>query len=144
MNIMAVKRKRRPALALPWEGGSGAWRETFSGRRALPLTMLLLSIGLLYGAFQLGSQRDQVRSTRAAITELSRATRAFVVDMGRCPRSPSELVHPPKSGVHYLGQVPRDAWGNELYFRCSEGSPVRIEAVSAGPSGSFFEDDNVK
>ena len=139
-----AKRKRRPALALPWEGGPGAWRELLSGRRARPIALVLLVVLGLYGAFHLGQSRDRQRSTRAAIHELQRATRAFVVDIGRCPRTPTELVHPPKSGVHYLSQVPKDAWGRDLYFRCSTGEGTAIEVLSAGPSGSFFEDDNVR
>jgi hypothetical protein len=64
--------------------------------------------------------------------------------MGRCPRSTFELVHPPKTGAHYLDAVPTDGWGRPLHIRCP-GYDKRDVAliVSAGPSGSLLADDNL-
>jgi len=140
-----TKRKKTPdtRLALPWEHGENPLLGLFSGRRVWPLftlLALLVSTGL---AFVMGGKRADLLSTRATLSEVERAAREFVRDMGRCPRAVAELVHPPKSGVQYLSQAPVDAWGRSLYFRCSYGEHAELEVVSAGPSGSFLDDDNV-
>ena len=198
---MAARRIKRSArLPLPWERENSPFRSLFSGRRFFPLLVLLAIAGVLAGAHWLGARRADIRATRATLHEVSEAARAFVSDIGRCPRNPGELVHPPRSGVHYLHDTPTDAWGQPVLMRCSlgaagadrpdaaqapraegaapqaaataqadaasagtlparadaasgesltstEASPsaqhTQVEVWSAGPSGSFFDDDNV-
>jgi len=85
-----------------------------------------------------------VRSTRAGIAEVKRAVAAFRTELGRCPRSKTELAHPPRAGAQYLIDIPTDGWGNELLVRCPDPhDPGAVEVISAGPSGSFSEDDHV-
>ena len=110
---------------------------------------------LVTGAHWLGGLRADVRSTRVMLGEVASATHAFVHDIGRCPINAQELVHPPRSGVHYLAEAPIDAWGRAVHLRCTlpaseaqraEASLTKypeIEVTSAGKSGSFFDDDNV-
>lgn len=136
-------RKRVSRLPLPWERGNTSYRALFSGRRLVPLAVLTGVGALLYGAYWLGGRRADVRATRAALAEVFEATEAFVRDVGRCPRNINELVHPPRSGTHYLSEMPTDAWGRGLYVRCEGDNPPRIEVLSAGPSGSFLNDDNI-
>jgi hypothetical protein len=136
-------RRQRPRLALPWERENSPFRALFSGRRFLPLVVLLSCLGLLTGAYWFGGRQSDIRATRATLAEISRATESFVHDIGRCPRALSELAHPPRSGVNYLSEVPTDAWGNNLYFHCAGAETPEIEVLSAGPSGSFLDDDNV-
>lgn len=166
---MAARRIKRSArLPLPWERENSPFRSLFSGRRFFPLLVLLAIAGVLAGAHWLGARRADIRATRATLHEVSEAARAFVSDIGRCPRNPGELVHPPRSGVHYLHDTPTDAWGHPVLLRCSievssagtgsdassAGSPslaqsprpgehTQVEVWSAGPSGSFFDDDNL-
>lgn len=141
---MARRKKTQDSrLSLPWEHGENPFTALFSGRRVWPLLSLIVFVAGTAGASVLGETRSDLLSTRATLSEVSRAAGVFVRDMGRCPRNLAELVHPPKSGVHYLHENPRDAWGRGLYFRCSEGEHAQIEVVSAGPSGSFLDDDNV-
>lgn len=143
MRSMARRRRRRAELPLPWERGVGGLREVVFGRRTLPAAGLVLLAGGLFGLYRLGVRSTDHDTTLASIDEVQRAARAFVVDMNRCPRSPSELVHPPKTGVHYLERVPRDAWNQDLYFECHlDGQPV-VTVTSAGPSGSLLVDDNL-
>jgi hypothetical protein len=130
-------------LSLPWEHGENPFTALFSGRRVWPLLSLIALVAGTAGASVLGQTRADVLSTRATLSEVARAAHIFVRDVGRCPRGLAELVHPPKSGVQYLNENPRDAWGRSLYFRCSESEHAQIEVVSAGPSGSFLDDDNV-
>ncbi len=137
------KKSHDTRLSLPWEHGQNAIAALVSSRRVVPLLSL---IGVLLGgagAFFMGGRRADMLATRATVHEVERATRTFIRDVGRCPHGPPELVHPPKSGVHYLSGLPEDAWGHALYFRCTDGDQPQIEVVSAGPSGSFLDDDNV-
>jgi hypothetical protein len=136
-------RKRTPRLPLPWEREDSLLRGLFSGRRLLPFVLLFAVLGVLAGAYWLGGRRADVMATRATLSEVSEATDAFVHDIGRCPRSLNELVHPPRSGVTYLHELPSDACGQGIYLRCESGSATDVEVLSAGPSGSFLNDDNL-
>lgn len=135
--------KRSSRLPLPWESSRSPLRGMLSRRRALPWLGAALLLGLLAATYTLGGRRAKVRATRAMLVEVSRATHAFVRDLGRCPQDISELVHPPKSGRHYLSEPPVDAWGRAPHVRCTGGEHPQIEVLSAGPNGSFLDDDNV-
>ncbi len=135
--------KRRGRLALPWERTNRPLRAPLSGRRLVPLLAGLGACGLLAAAYFVGTRRADVRATRATLAEVARATRAFVADLGRCPEDPSELVHPPKSGIQYLNELPLDAWGRAPHLHCRLGEHTEIEVLSAGPSSSWLDDDNV-
>jgi hypothetical protein len=141
--VVKRSRKRSPRLALPWEREDSPYRALFSGRRFLPLIVLLGFASVLGGAYWFGGRRADIRATRATLAEISRATESFVHDIGRCPRTLNELAHPPRSGVNYLSEVPTDAWGRGIYFHCSGAESPEIEVLSAGPGGSFLDDDNV-
>jgi hypothetical protein len=95
-------------------------------------------------AYRAADHRSKVGATRASIAEARRAIDTFIAEMGRCPRSTVELVHPPKSGARYLDTLPTDGWGHTLYVRCQGSGGYDVaEVISAGPSGSFLDDDNV-
>lgn len=138
--------KRGPRLPLPWEREDSPYRSLLSGRRVWPVLGGVAVVGLVFGAHWLGGRRADVRSTRAMLGEVEGAARAFVRDIGRCPHNAAELVHPPRSGVHYLSEPPVDAWRRAVHLRCAPRGPGQspdIEATSAGVSGSFLDDDNV-
>jgi hypothetical protein len=136
-------RKRSRRLALPWEREQGPFFTLPARRRVWPTFVALALALLLVGAYQLGGRRAEVRATRAALGEVDDATRAFLSDIGRCPHDVRELVHPPRSGVHYLAEPPVDAWGHALHLRCVDGPKPEVEVMSAGKSGSFLDDDNI-
>jgi hypothetical protein len=141
---MAKTRERTSQVTLPWEPRTGLIRDLLSGRRIrlVPVAFaVLLSLGFV--ANHAMEQRD-LRHTRDVIDRTHRALAHFRADMGRCPTTVRELVHPPRTGARYLESEPIDAWGHPLWVRC----PGRYDAdgedvVSAGPSGSFLTDDNV-
>jgi hypothetical protein len=111
-----------------------------------PFLGAVVVAGLLFGAHWLGGRRADVRFTRAILGEVEGAAHAFVGDIGRCPHTAAELVHPPRSGVQYLSEPPVDAWGRAVHLRCvprGESQSPEIEATSAGVSGSFLDDDNI-
>lgn len=140
--------RRKKALShtvlLPWEHRDAWYSGLVLGRRWRGLTLLGLLAMFLLGAWNVADHRSRVRSTRASIAEVKRAVAAFRTELGRCPRSKTELAHPPRAGARYLNEIPTDGWGNELLVRCpAPHDPSTVEVISAGPSGSFSEDDHV-
>jgi type II secretory pathway pseudopilin PulG len=138
-------RKADKSVLLPWERRRGflaagplssAYGSLVWGPIAL---VLILALG-----WQAADRRARVRATRVNISEVQQAISAFRAEIGRCPRVLTELLHPPRSAARYLTDLPRDAWDRELYVRCpSSHDPNAAEVVSAGPSGSFSDDDNI-
>lgn len=141
---MAKRAERTRQVTLPWEPRTGFVRDLLSGRRIrlVPVFLgVLLAIGFV--ARHAADQRDVAR-TRDVIDDTHRAVARFRADMGRCPSTIRELVHPPRTGAHYLPNEPLDAWGRALWVRCpgrydTDGEDV----VSAGPSGNFLSDTTV-
>jgi hypothetical protein len=142
---VAINRKKRVAqLPLPWERTRRPLASGVSLRRLGPTVGLVLGAGSVIGAYALGTRHESVASTRALLAEVRSATRAFVSDVGRCPRDTRELMHPPRTGREYLGEPPVDAWGQPVYLRCiDDAGHLHIEVLSAGPSGSFVDEDNI-
>lgn len=141
---MSPKRKPSGNVFLPWEGRSAFFAELVSGKRWRSLALLSIAVGTLLGAWNVADHRAKVRMTRAAIAEVERAVRAFRAEVGRCPRSTVELVHPPRAGAEYLNELPRDGWGRALHVRCpGRNDRGGSDVVSAGPSGSLTRDDNI-
>jgi type II secretory pathway pseudopilin PulG len=142
--MTARKSTGGPGVLLPWERRT-AWLGRLGSRRRLGgLLLVLAAVGLAALAYRVADRRARVRSTRAAIAEVQRAVSAFRAEVGRCPRSTVELVHPPKAGAKYLNEIPSDGWGRELYVRCpSRLDPSSAEVISPGPSGSLSLDDNI-
>lgn len=144
MSAMARK-SRKDGISLPWEE-RGAWvRELLAGRRwkVVLVAAILAAIGFV--VYRSAEHRARVRETRIAIADVERALATFRMEMGRCPRSKVELVHPPDPATRHLREMPTDGWGRDLWVRCpGHFDPEGVDVVSAGPSGSFFVDDNVQ
>jgi len=142
---MAKRRRSGPSIALPWER-RGAWlRELITGQRWKVILLATLGIATLALVARSADQRQRERETRAAISEIKRGIAAFRADLGRCPQTLHELLHPPRSTRRYLRHVPVDGWGRALWVRCpGRYDPDGADVVSAGPSGSYLEDDNLR
>jgi type II secretory pathway pseudopilin PulG len=143
MNLRA--RKPGKSVLLPWERrrgllASGALLGAYGSLLWGPLALVLIfALG-----WKAADRRARVRATRVSIAEVQQAISAFRAEVGRCPRVLTELLHPPRSAARYLTELPRDAWDQELYVRCpSSRDENAAEVVSAGPSGSFSDDDNI-
>jgi hypothetical protein len=141
---MHQRRLQNRPILLPWERKS-AWVGRVALRRRLAFALAMLGgVALLAFAYRAADYRARTRTTRAAITEARRAVTAFVAELGRCPHSTVELMHPPKAGAHYLNELPLDGWGRPLYIRCPGSTPEDVaEVISAGPHGSFLADDHI-
>ena len=142
---MARRRKKKRGIALPWEQ-RGTWlRGMLSGQRWKVVLLVVLLVGAGVLIWREARHHAKVRSTRVAISRVQRAITSFRIQMGRCPQSTVELVHPPEPVTRQLDRMPVDGWGNALWLEC----PARLDAegadvISAGPSGSFFVDDNIQ
>ena len=99
---------------------------------------------LVMGFTRYARHRVQVRDTRVAIAQVKQAIDRFQADVGRCPGSNAELLHPPLSQKHYLDTMPKDGWGRSLSIRCPGYFQEEAEVISAGPSGSLLKDDNIQ
>ena len=142
MNDKRKRQRRTAALALPWEKRGQRW---FSGRDIWRLPLLLIMLTLI-GAFfyRHAALNNDKRITFARIRNVHRALEVFQGQMGRCPKTVTELVHPPRVTARYLREVPKDAWGKKFFIRCPGFlNPESVDVISAGPSGSFFDDDNL-
>lgn len=140
---MARSRKLPRSIRLPWEHGSFRFG-VFSRRRVGVVVAGCLAIGGAIFVWRTGDEHERTAETRATIGEVQRAVARFRAEVGRCPRSTLELVHPPRSATRYLREVPADGWGHPLFVRCpGSGGEDDVDVVSAGPSGDFQTDDNV-
>jgi type II secretory pathway pseudopilin PulG len=103
-----------------------------------------LLAAMIFGFARYAEHRVRVRNTRVAIAQVRQAIDRFRTDVGRCPSSETELLHPPLSQKHYLDSIPKDGWQRPLYIRCPGHFDEEADVISAGPSGSLLEDDNIQ
>lgn len=142
---MARRSRSKSGVSLPWEQRGQRLRALIAGARWRALFALALLAGVLWLFWSTADRRARERETRTAIADVRRAVAAFRAQVGRCPRTATELVHPPMARTRYLREMPKDGWGRELHFACpGHDDPDDVDVLSAGPSGSFFIDDNVQ
>lgn len=141
-----MPRKNRTAnVTLPWERRGNALRQLFAGSRLRGLIVMAVVLACAAGIYRVADTRSRERATRVSIHEVQRAIELFRAQVGRCPRSTTELVHPPRSRTRYLRALPKDGWGRTLWVRCpAQNDPDAADVISAGQSGSFFVDDNIQ
>lgn len=138
------RRRQRERVALPWEGRKGRLRGAIRNTRWQALLGLVLLALLAIGFTRYARNRVRVRNTQVAIAQVKQAIDRFRSDVGRCPSSNTELLHPPLSQKHYLDSMPRDGWDRPLSIQCPGYFGDEADVISAGPSGSLLEDDNIQ
>lgn len=139
-----LRRRPKKNIPLPWEGKLGVLREIFAGRRWKIVVGGMFGFAALFALYGLFDQQARFRTTHAAITKVKHAIYNYRLQHGTCPSSTVVMF----SGGHLSGRtfsaVPTDGWGRELMVICpSPHDALGAEVFSAGPSGSFFKDDNV-
>ena len=139
-----ARRRHRERVSLPWEGRGGRWRRALSNTRWQALLSGIVAVLLLLGFARYAEHRVRLRDTRASIAQVKQAIDRFRADVGRCPSTNTELLHPPLSQKHYLDTMPKDAWGRPLHVRCPGHFEDEADVISAGPSGSLLKDDNIQ
>jgi len=105
---------------------------------------MVLVVTLGVGFARYAKHRVQMRNTHVAIAQVKQAIDRFRTEVGRCPNSTTELLHPPLSQKHYLESMPSDGWGRPLHIQCPGHFQDEADVISAGPSGSLLEDDNIQ
>jgi len=136
--------RSKERVSLPWERRGGRWRGALSQTRWQVLLGLLVVSLLLIGFTRHVRHQVRVRDTKVAIAQVKQAIDRFRTDVGRCPRSEAELLHPPLPHKQYLDIMPRDGWGQPLSILCPGYFEDDADVISAGPSGSLLEDDNIQ
>ena len=139
-----ARRRQRERVSLPWERRGGRWRGILNNTRWQALVGGLLGMLLLIGFARYAEHRVRLRDTRVSIAQVKQAIDRFRADVGRCPSSNTELLHPPLSQKHYLDAMPTDGWGRPLHVRCPGHFEDEADVISAGPSGSLLKDDNIQ
>ena len=139
-----ARRRYRERISLPWEGRGRRLQGPFDGARWTTWLGLFVLLAIFLASLRYGRHRIRVRDTRVAIAQVKQATSRFRADVGRCPKSDAELLHPPVSQKHYLDSMPLDGWGRPLLLRCPGYFQYEAEVISAGPSGSLLKDDNIQ
>ena len=139
-----ARRRQRERISLPWERRGGRWRRILRNTRWQALLALVVLAVLSVGFTRYARHRVRVRNTHVAIAQVKQAIDRFRAEVGRCPSSDTELMHPPLSQKHYLERMPKDGWGRPLSIRCPGHFGEEADVISAGPSGSLLQDDNIQ
>ncbi len=139
-----ARKRRGDRVSLPWEQRRGRLRGALDRTRWQALLAVLAFAALAYGVTRYAQYRIRVRNTEVAIAQVKQAIDRFRADVGRCPSSNTELLHPPLSQKHYLDSMPDDGWGRPLSIRCPGHFDQEADVISAGPSGSLLKDDNIQ
>ena len=139
-----ARRRQHERVALPWERRGGRLRSAVQRTRWQALVGVVAVVLFSVGFARYAQQRLRVRNTRVAIAQVKQAIDRFRTDVGRCPSSTTELLHPPLSQKHYLDSLPKDGWNRPLHIECPGHFGDEADVISAGPSGSLLEDDNIQ
>ena len=85
-------------------------------------------------------ERSKEEIAKAQVEMLSSAVQAFMIDMGRYPKNPEELINStePKWRGPYLSKrtVPKDPWGRDYQYKCP-GDHGPFDLYSLGSEGKF-------
>ena len=139
-----MPRKKHRGISLPWENPRQKWRAILARRRKKFLIVCCLVLPPAWVILRAAENRERIRMTRIAISQVRTAIAEFEEEFGRCPRSKVELVHPPRTAVRFLWEMPKDGWERDLWIECpSRHDPQLADVVSAGTSGSFFVDGHI-
>ncbi len=137
--------RRKDRVSLPWEHRRGGWRRLIGHVRWTTVLAAVAFVAASSAFYQFTTHRVRARETKVAVLEVKRAVDRFRDDLGRCPLSTVELVHPPVAKARYLESMPNDGWGRQLWVECpGYFDASQTDVISAGPSGSFFVDDNIE
>lgn len=128
-------------------------KERLLGNRGFTLIEILLVvviIGLIASlvAPNLMSrfERSKEEIAKAQVEMLSSSVQSFVLDMGKCPATLSELISSTDNKWRgpYLSKqtLPVDPWGRDYQYKCP-GEHGNFDLYSLGPNGTL-DDKSIK
>lgn len=125
------RRKSTTGIALPWENRGTTIRRVLAGSRSRTLLAAVAIVASVVVTYERSEARRVDRQTRQTSVEVEQAVLRFRAEIGRCPRSLDELLHPPRAGARYLKAKPLDGEGRVLSVRCpATDDPDGVEVVS--------------
>lgn len=128
------RKKPSTGIALPWENRGATIRRIFAASRSRSLVALFAIAAGAFVTYQRSEQRRVSRETRESTAEVEHAVTRFRMEIGRCPRSLDELLHPPRAGTRYLRATPLDGHGRPLIVHCpAPNDPDAVEVASSPP-----------
>lgn len=133
-----ARRKPSTGIALPWENRGATIRRLLAGSRSRTLLAVVAIIVAFVVTIGRSETRRASRETRRTATEVEQAVLRFRAEIGRCPRSLDELLHPPRAGARYLRVPPTDGYGRTLTVRCPAlDDPDGVEVISSAQTEDF-------
>ncbi len=111
----------------------------------VPIVTTAIGLSLYLGGTFQADHRSRIRQARALVHDAHRSLAQFTIDYDRCPRTLTELAHPPGRPQGYVFSGMGDPWGTPLEILCPDTKDAldHVAVTSAGPSGDFLEDDNI-
>jgi hypothetical protein len=132
-----ARRKTSTGIALPWENRGTTIRRVLAGSRSRTVLAVVAIVGGVFVTYHRSEERRVARITRQTSVEVEQAVVRFREEIGRCPRSLDELLHPPRAGARYLRVPPVDGNGNPLVVRCpAADDPDSVEVAASAPLDS--------
>lgn len=132
------------SVVLPWEQGSSRLADWLSFRAWGRLSLALVVAGCAAGVVYAAIAQDKRERTYRTIGEVHQGLMAYRRVFGRCPDTVAEFVGARARLGHRFEQHPADAWGQPLWIKCpGRYDPLGADVISAGPSGSFLDGDNI-
>jgi general secretion pathway protein G len=116
------------------------------GFTLIEILIVVMIIGLiasliapnLLGRFE----KSKEEITKAQVEMLSSGVQSFILDVGKCPATLSELINStePKWRGPYLSkkELPVDPWGKDYQYKCP-GEHGTFDLYSLGPNGTLDE-----
>ncbi|MCB9667483.1 MAG: type II secretion system protein GspG [Myxococcales bacterium] len=137
-------RRTKRSIPLPWEGKLGFVRDALGHRRWKALLAVLVAATLIWILSRVLDAQARTHKTYAAIQQVKQALYVYEIQHGRCPDSLVALFGSQENSEHEFSGIPTDGWGHELHVLCPSPLDAHgFEVFSAGPSGSFFDADNI-
>lgn len=110
----------------------------------MELVVAILILGLLAGVgvplYMRFVEQARERTTQSNLGLLKNTITQFNIELGKYPSRLEELVDRPKGEIgkkwkQYLEKLPKDGWGNDFYYKVTQGGKKPYQLYSYGSGG---------